>query len=1079
MSVPLNKTSFASGELAPALLGRVDLTKYQAGAQVMRNMFVDFRGGASTRAGTKHVGVCRDLGVPPCLMPFRFSTAQSYMLELNDLRLRIIYRGAYITEAVKAVSGATRLGATLVLQIVGSGYAAGDYVYLSGVSGLVRANGISGVNGRTVKVLSVVGNNVTLDTGGDSTSWSAYASGGTAARVYEVTTPWAGATLFDLKYVQSADVLTVTHPDYPPYDIKRFGNTNWTVTQETFGATVSSPATINVAALNNDTSKPQFFYRYAVTSVDSGGRESPVNATGYVVNRALDQNQGYSNQITWSAEPGAKKYRIYTTQRVGAGTQTAGPWFWGLIGNSYETTFQDLNYAADYDTSPPEARNPFKIGALASPVITAAGSGYLQPAAVITDANGQGAQIALYADTTATAAVYGALTTAELVSTGVEYTAPSVAVVEAAPAGSGLVLAFSGAWVLSGGGYIPVAGSITILNGGTNYHRFTGTITARAVSNPVAGQSLPITITKIVNGVVTAISVGVVTPNPAAGLSSTGADTLAFTYPSDVAPTGGTVTVSIAPENSPSCVTYFQQRRVFAGSDQNPATLWLSRPGQYTNFDGSDPVQDDDGITITVVGQEVNIIQSLTAVQKGVIVLTTGGAWQVSGGGTNNAVTPTQIQADGQEFTGSAGLMPLRVKDDLLYVLSRGSAVCSLSYNFYVNVFTGRDVSVLSSHLLDGHALTQWTWVQEPFKLAWAVRDDGILLSLCYFKEQEVAGWSRHDTSGLYVSVASIPENTEDVLYCVVRRYTPGLGWAYHTERMASRLFGADVARTIRADPEQTWCVDDGAAFDLTPGAATLALISTVLSSFSFMADAAVFTSADIGKVLRFTGAKGVVTDVPAADQITVAMSQLPPGVPNLPYLTLPPLDPGDWTLTAPVSVIGGLDHLNGSTVQVLADGGVQTPKLVIDGCITLDTAASSVLVGLGFSAQLQTPRFDAGQPTIQGRRKIVSGTTVRMLDSRGIMAGATWDSLTEIKQRTFEPMGTPIVFETGGQGVTQTPFDGAPTAPSPLDYGDYRINLDSPWYDDGIVCLQQSYPLPATILAVIPEILVGDDPEP
>ena len=52
---------------------------------------------------------------------------------------------------------------------------------------------------------------------------------------------------------------------------------------------------------------------------------------------------------------------------------------------------------------------------------------------------------------------------------------------------------------------------------------------------------------------------------------------------------------------------------------------------------------------------------------------------------------------------------------------------------------------------------------------------------------------------------------------------------------------------------------------------------------------------------------------------------------------------------------ITGLDHLNGATVSILADGSVQAQQVVAAGRITLQAPAARVTVGLPYVSQLQT----------------------------------------------------------------------------------------------------------------------------
>ncbi len=1168
------KTSFAGGELTPSLAGRVDLTKYQVGAAVMRNFFVDFRGGASTRPGTAHVGQCAiRVGDPkPRLIPFIFNSDQSYALELHAGVMRVVYRGAYVTETPKAITAVSR-GANTVITSNAHGYSAGQFIYVRGCVGLARPNGISGVNGRLFYVSAVTTNTITIQEYGMagvadyvpvvSSGWTAWTSGGTVERVYEVATPWTGADLFALNYAQSADVLTVVHPDFPAYDIRRLGQTNWQIVQQTYGATVSAPSGASAAAVNNDGSKPQYFYAYVVTTVDSAGRESTPTAAITVVNRALDQNAepNVVNTITWTAQTGAYKYRIYKANPVPNGQQGGGPYVYGLVGNAFEPRFVDVNYAAEFDQGPPQGRNPFLDKGIASATITASGQGYVAPVLNISDASGSGASVALASDLSNAASPYGELSAANVIASGTNYTAPTATVSDAAPLGSGLVLAFSGAWVPNplGTGFVPAPGSITISNRGNNYHQQTYNNFVRAVAgNQVGTNVLLIDVTDVQFGQVQSIGWANtdITPAPTTGLSSTGTgDTITFTIiGTDTPGSGAAVSLALGGTTNPSCVAYFEQRRVFAGSRANPATFWMSKPGQFTNFDVSDPTQDDDAITAALYAQEVNAINALVAMTNGLIALSSGGAYLITGGANDAAVTPSTIKAPPQAFSGAQALNPLRIGDHILYAQARGSAVRDLAFNFYSNNFTGTDISVLSGHLLEGRKIVQWAYSEEPNKLVWAVRDDGVLLSLTYLKEQEVYGWARHDTQGEVISVCSIPEGREDAVYLVVRRYRPNYGFQYHVERLASRLFGSNQAANIPAQAEEAWCVDGGAEYALTkPGTAitfgqtvgigTLYAVTieaggtgyagtltvditdltgsggqiTVTQSGGVINTATItlpganyiapqlavrgsgggsgavlsvrvvtvvritvegnpFSAGDIGKIVRVRGGRGPVIAVPATNQIDVDFfDALPAGAPNLPDIVLPRVASGEWSMTAAVSIIGGLDHLNSSVVQVFADGNVQTPKTVVDGCITLDEPATRIIVGQGFTCQLQTMRLETRQPTSQGARKLVVAMHVRVKDARGLTAGPAWEFMTEIKERNDEPMGQPIRFQEGGGLPLPVLYDDAPTAPKPLWYADRFLILNGAWDDDGVVCIQQSYPLPATVLAVIPSILDGD----
>ena len=87
-----------------------------------------------------------------------------------------------------------------------------------------------------------------------------------------------------------------------------------------------------------------------------------------------------------------------------------------------------------------------------------------------------------------------------------------------------------------------------------------------------------------------------------------------------------------------------------------------------------------------------------------------------------------------QAYNGPSDVSPIVANEDILYIQAKGSIVRDLSYNIYAAIYTGTDISVRSNHLFFQHTLVQWAYAEEPFKIIWAVRDDGILLSLTYMK---------------------------------------------------------------------------------------------------------------------------------------------------------------------------------------------------------------------------------------------------------------------------------------------------------------------------------------------------------
>lgn len=525
---------------------------------------------------------------------------------------------------------------------------------------------------------------------------------------------------------------------------------------------------------------------------------------------------------------------------------------------------------------------------------------------------------------------------------------------------------------------------------------------------------------------------------------------------------GATATLTVGPLTGtyPGAVAYFQQRRVYASTLNEPDTYFMSQPGNYLNFDASLPVQDDDSITGTPWAQQINGIQFMVPMPGGLVVLTGKGAWQLNGG-QNAAITPADQTATPQAYNGCSAIVPpVVVNYDILYVQSKGSIVRDLSYNFFTNIYTGTDMTVLSNHLFDNYQILQWAWAEEPFKIVWAIRNDGTLLSFTYLKEQDVYAWARHDTNGLYVGVTSVTEPPVDAVYLIVRRFVQG-GWRYYSERMNNRDW---------PNVEACFCVDAGLTYPMPAPNATLQ-VSASSGNVTLSASSNVFTAQSVGSIVRAGGGKITVTGFTSGTLINGIVTQaLTATIPNDPNLTPAPVTSGSWTITAPTSIVTGLNHLEGLTVAILADGSVVPNQVVANGGITLPHPCSAITVGLPYLPQFQSMYLDpAGQPvTVQGKRKNVYAVTVRMEASRGMQVG------TNQPDASVQPNNATIPWTNMKEFKERNARVNAGTS-IPLFTGDERINVPANWDTRGQVAIQQMYPLPMNVLAIIPEYQIGD----
>src|SRR5688572_17997933 len=158
----------------------------------------------------------------------------------------------------------------------------------------------------------------------------------------------------------------------------------------------------------------------------------------------------------------------------------------------------------------------------------------------------------------------------------------------------------------------------------------------------------------------------------------------------------------------------------------------MSQPGKYFNFNVSEIAAPDDSITGTLVSGQLNTIRAMISQPSGLLMFTDRNSWLINGGSQGSGVSATQVVANAQSFNGVSDVPLIAANYDILYVQAKGSIVRDSSYNIYSNVYTGTDISAIASHLFFGYTVDEWTWAEEPFKLAYAVRSDGSLLNLTF-----------------------------------------------------------------------------------------------------------------------------------------------------------------------------------------------------------------------------------------------------------------------------------------------------------------------------------------------------------
>lgn len=261
------------------------------------------------------------------------------------------------------------------------------------------------------------------------------------------------------------------------------------------------------------------------------------------------------------------------------------------------------------------------------------------------------------------------------------------------------------------------------------------------------------------------------------------------------------IELNAGPGNYPSAVTYHEQRRWFAGTTEQPQSIFATRSATESNMTSSTPTVDDDAMEFRIAALQQNAIRHLVPLSD-LLALTAGGEWRIFSDNAP-AITPSTLSIKPQGFTGASNVQPALAGNSVMYAQAQGSRIRELSYNWETSAYRSVDVTLFAPHLFVEKSVVDIAYQRAPDQILWVVRSDGVLLGLSYVPEQQVYGWHQHVTDGAFESVCVVAEGSRDVLYAVVRRQIDGRTVRY-IERLDAR-FSGDLAGAFFVDSGKTY----------------------------------------------------------------------------------------------------------------------------------------------------------------------------------------------------------------------------------------------------------------------------------
>jgi hypothetical protein len=219
--------------------------------------------------------------------------------------------------------------------------------------------------------------------------------------------------------------------------------------------------------------------------------------------------------------------------------------------------------------------------------------------------------------------------------------------------------------------------------------------------------------------------------------------------------------------NYPSCVGYYEQRRFFANTNNEPTNVWATQSSSDNNMAYSIPSQDSDALRFRIIGKS-NGVRHISGLQD-LIFLTASTEWRINSQ-NDSALTPSTIAIKAQSQNGASDVIPVQVNNYLLYEQAQGGHIREMTYQWQTQAYDSNDISLLSPHLFNNYRINDMGFARAPFPILWATSTSGNLLGLTYVPEQKVSGWHMQTTDGVIESVCVVTENQEDKVYMVVQR---------------------------------------------------------------------------------------------------------------------------------------------------------------------------------------------------------------------------------------------------------------------------------------------------------------------
>jgi hypothetical protein len=715
MKKNITKINFNAGQLSPELNARIDVNKYDNGFKEGLNVVVSPRGSVAVRPGLLYKHPIKNPDGKVRLLRFEFAQNDCYLIECGVGYFRFVRNGKLVTTQRQVIDNITEG----VITATAHGLSNNDQIILKGYSDVPVV--VSDVTTDTFKVLDLLNNNPITDI-----------SATDILNIYEVSNQYVSEEeLKSIAYKQYGDLIYITHEKYPLRILTRTADAEWTYElvklnpPPTYvaGDTPSMNVTLSGTTVNttvNATASSSFWLQADV------GRQimfkpEVTNKTGVAVITKITSGTVAQVRILTGFSTSsliAGEYLIDQSPVCSLKASTG-------VAGSYVTV--DVTYPDGF------LGDPVNILSLAPYHYESFGVRY---GSSITFPAGHGFD-------------FGNKLYLSQINQPAEANGRTVFMTRGLSANRYLITDGNG----SGADLNSSLWSSMAISSGIAQRDFTGVKSAAFRSTDI-GKYI------ILNG-------GVILIKEIVNASQIKGEVLKSLTTTAASSNWSLEAPSWSEERGyPRAIGFFQQRLVLAGTKAEPLEIYFSETGIFEGFGRG--VGETDAIQVKLPAEQVNQINWISST-KVLNIGTSGAEITIDAPAASGGISSTNIKQETRSTEGSGIQIPSRVGNELLFINRSMKKVCSFRYDFSKDTYISDNLNFLSPEITESKVI-KLIATADPEPRIFAVTEDGKLLICTYNPDQEVIGWTKHDTNGFILDVESISEDDFDQVYFLVQR---------------------------------------------------------------------------------------------------------------------------------------------------------------------------------------------------------------------------------------------------------------------------------------------------------------------